>query len=313
MDKLILPNLKNGEKGKNRCVVKMEKSLIIKLNNISDTLRVILKEGVQSSIISKAIKKSGSIKSLAEKLRVDRSTIYCWRIEKRFMEFKYLKKLMKILDINPNTILDKIRGVKGQSDCVVLFKKKLPFEVPVELIAHLQGDGSVKTRDCACNYTNQEPSLINSFIKEFQRIFATKIHIYKTEGYTQVTLPAAVGKILTSKFGTFSSKKFIVPKLKNRDRIRRYLRAIFDDEGSVVEDKKRYRYISIRLRNKTALQQIRNFLSKLGINTHLYDYKDELRISGLKNILLYEKEVGFTHSLQKEKLRKLLNNYKLKR
>jgi len=288
----------------------MEKSLVIELNNIPDNLRLILKKGSQASIVSRTIKNFKTIKSLAEELKVNRSTIYCWRNEWWFMKFVYLKKLIKVLDIDFNKMCNQIRGVKGQSEATILFKKKLPFEIPVELIAHLQGDGSIKIRDGMCNYTNQELSLINSFIETFQKIFITKINIYKAERYTQVNLPAAVGKILTSKFGTFSSKRFVIPKLKNKKYIKRYLRAIFDDEGSVVEDRKRYRYISIRLRNKAALEQIRKFLSKLGINTHIYKYKDELRISRFENIILFAKKVGFTHPLQKEKLRKLLNNYK---
>jgi len=217
---------------------------------------------------------------------------------------------MKILDIDLGKICNKIQGVKGQSEVKVLFNKKLPFEIPIELIAHLQGDGSVKKRDGMCNYTNQERSLINLFVKSFQKCFTTKINIYKGEGYTQVNLPAAVGKILISKFGTFGSKEFIIPELKNKKYITRYLIAIFDDEGSVVEDKKRYRYISLRLVNERALEQIRKFLSKLGINSHIYKYKFELRISRFENIIHFAKMVGFTHPLQKEKLKKLLKNYK---
>jgi len=288
----------------------MEKSLTIELNNIPDNLRFILKKGSQDSIVSRAIKECKSIKTLAEKLKVDRSTIYCWKNEWWFMKFKYLKRLMKILDIDLNKICDKIQGVKGQSEVKVLFKKKLPFEIPVELIAHLQGDGSIKKRDGRCNYTNQEPLLINSFIESFQKCFVTKINIYKGKGYTQVNLPAAVGKFLVSKFGTFGSKEFVIPELKNKKSIKRYLRAIFDDEGSVVEDKKRYRYISLRLVNKVALEQIRKFLSKLRIDSHVYKYKFELRISKLENIIRFAKMVNFTHPLQKEKLKKLLNNYK---
>lgn len=288
----------------------MEKSLTIELNNVPDNLRLILKKGSQASIVSRAIKEFKTIKSLAEKLKVDRSTIYCWKNEWWFMKFKYLKKLMKILDIDLNKIYDKIQGVKGQSEIKVLFKKKLPFEIPVELIAHLQGDGSVKKRDGRCNYTNQERSLIDSFIETSQKCFVTKINIHKGEGYTQVNLPAAVGKILVSKFGTFGSKEFVIPELKNREYIKRYLTAIFDDEGSVVEDRKKYRYISIRLLNEMALEQIRKFLSKLGINSHIYKYKFELRISRFENIMRFAKKVGFTHPLQKVKLKKLLNNYK---
>ena len=289
----------------------MEKSLVIELSNIPDNLRLILKKGNQASIVSKAIKDFKSIKSLAEELKVDRSTIYCWKNEWWFMKFKYLKKLMKILHIDFNKIRNQIRGVKGQSEVTILFKKKLPFEIPAELVAHLQGDGSVKARDGICNYTNQEFSLINSFIETFQKIFIAKINIYKTEGYTQVNLPAAVGKILKSKFGTFNSKSFVVPVLKNKEDIKRYLIAIFDDEGSVVEGKNKYRYISIRLSNEAALEQIRKFLFKLGINSHIYKYKGELRISRFENIMLFAKKVGFIHALQKERLRQLLANYKL--
>jgi len=287
-----------------------EKSLMLKIEDIPDNVRVILKKGSQASIVSQAIKKFKTIKSLAQRLNVDRSTIYCWKNEWWFMEFKNLKKLMQFLDIDLDKICDQVKGVKGQGKALVLFKQKLPFEIPIELIAHLQGDGSVKKRDGASNYTNEEPFLINLFIESFQKIFITQFNLYKTEDYAQVNLPAVIGKILVLKFGTFESKKFIIPELKNKEYIKRYLRAFFDDEGSAVEDKKQYRYISLHLRNKAALEQIRKFLYKLRINSHIYRYKVELRISGFENLMLFAKTIGFTHPWQKEKLKKLLNNYK---
>lgn len=286
---------------------------MIKLSDIPENLRLMLKRNYQTLLISKAIKKFKTIESLANEFNVNRSTIYCWKREWWPMKIIYLKKLMKILNISSNEICDQIMGVKGESNVILFFKKKLPVEIPVELIAHLQGDGSVKTRDGACNYTNQEYYLIRSFIKTFQKIFNTKINVYKTRRYTQVTLPAVVGKILTHKFDSFESKKFIIPNLKNEQNIKKYLIAIFDDEGSVVDNKKkRHRYISLRLRNMFALKEIRKMLARLGINSKIYEYKDELRISRFENIVLFAKKVGFTHPLQEKKLRKLLKNYKLK-
>ncbi|MEM5782384.1 MAG: hypothetical protein QXD43_04275 [Candidatus Aenigmatarchaeota archaeon] len=95
----------------------MEKSLIIKLGDIPDNLRVILKKGYQALVIYKAIKNFKAIESLAKELKVDRSTIYCWKREWWPMKFIYLKKLMEILDIDlEDKMCYQIIGVKGEGN-----------------------------------------------------------------------------------------------------------------------------------------------------------------------------------------------------
>jgi|YelNatPaOPRAMG01_1025707.scaffolds.fasta_scaffold59963_1 intein-encoded DNA endonuclease-like protein len=290
----------------------MEKSLIIEADNIPSNVRLILKKGRQSSLVSQAMEKYETIKTLARKLNVDRSTIYCWKKEWWFMQVKYLRKIFALLNKDLNEINSSIVGIKDQSRITVFLKKKLPFEVPIELIAHLQGDGSVRKRDGSCSYINEQSLLVDSFINVVRKIFNTPFNTCETNGCIQVNLPAVIGKILVSKFGGFGSKEFVIPNIKNESNIKKYLRAIFDDEGSVIEDKKKYRYLSLKLCNSAALRKIKRFLFKLGINSHIYTYKNELRISGFQNILLFARKVNFTHPLQKEKLKKLLNNYKLK-
>jgi len=284
--------------------------LTLKIEDIPDNLRLILKKDVQSFLVSQAVSKYRSPKDLARVLGVDYTTLHKWRKEGSSMKLKYLKGILSVLKINLSKISRSVLGVKGESSVKVIFKKRLPFEIPVDLIAHLQGDGSVSKRDCRCSYKNLEPFLIDSLIRSVLNVFDTKIYTNVSEGANIVELPCTIGKILVSKFGSFRSKEFSVPRLHSIKAIRKYTRAIFDDEGWVVNTKDQ-KNVSIELYNKQALEQIQKFLNYFEIKSHIYD--TELRITGHLNVKLFAKRIGFSHPLQKIKIRELLKSYKANR
>lgn len=281
-------------------------SLTLKIGDIPDDIRLILKKGVQSSLVTQATKMYRSPRDLARILGVDYTTIYKWKKEGSFMKLKYLKRILSVLKIDLSKISKFVLGVKGEGWVKVIFKRRLPFEIPVELVAHLQGDGSVSKRDCRCSYKNSEPFLINSFIRSTLSIFETKIYTNVTEGKNVVELPAVIGKILFAKFGTFRSKEFTVPEIKDEEFMKRYVRAIFDDEGYVTNtmDSKA---VSIELSNKNALTKIQKFLWNLGIDSHIWG--ERLAITHYSNVKLFAEKVGFSHPIQQKKLKNLLKSY----
>lgn len=281
-------------------------AFVIGVNDIPAELRLILKKGLQSSLIFQAIKICEGPKRVAQILGVDYTTLHKWKKEKSFMKLKYLKKLLAILRMDLRNISKFILGVKGESSIIVFFKQGLPFNVPIDLVAHLQADGSISKRDCRCSYKNSEPFLIDSFINSALSVFDTKIYTSITEGKNVVELPSAIGKILFAKFGSFRSKEFIVPEIKDGETMKKYLRAIFDDEGYVTNTKDS-KAVSIDLSNRNALKKIQKFLKNLKINSHIWG--ERLAITHYSNVKLFAKKVGFNHPGQRKKLKKLLNSY----
>jgi DNA-binding XRE family transcriptional regulator len=280
--------------------------LTLKIEDIPDKIRLVLEKGAQKQLILKS-KKIFKRKELAKKLNVDESTIFHWKREDCHMKLKHLKKLLRLLGLEPRDIQNKVIGVKGESSVIVLFKKGLPFEIPIEIIAHLQADGSVTTRDCRCKYNNMEPTLIDSFINVVLTVFDTKIHTYEAKGNFTVELPSVIGKILVAKFGTFKSKRFSVPRMQKEETIIRYLKSFFDDEGGVTNSKGNYN-VYLKLRNEKALKNIQKFLNIVGINPHKYG--EEIRITRIFNLEPFAKKIGFRYPLQQNKLTNLLKKFK---
>jgi hypothetical protein len=284
-----------------------EKSLLLNAKDFPENVRVIFKNNIQSSLILKAIKKCKTVKKLSQILNVDYTTIFKWRAEKSFMRVYYLKKLLTFLNLSWKEVSKYIIGVKGEGPLKVYFKRKLPFEIPIKIIAHLQGDGCITAREGRCKYKNQEKILVDSFIKEVLKVFDLHYYTFMENNNYVVELPSVLGKILISKFGSFKSKEFKVPNIKSKENMKLYLQALFDDEGYIVNDKEN-KAICIELYNGNALKHVQKFLMKFGIASRIF--KTQLWITKYSNVKLFAKEIGFSHPLQKEKLKKLLKSYK---
>jgi intein/homing endonuclease len=96
-----------------------------------------------------------------------------------------------------------------------------------------------------------------------------------------------------------------------------HLKAFFDSEGNVDADGRRIKGTSTCL---SGLQEISALLANFGINFRILRQSKkenrknvyDIRIQGRKSIELFGKHIGFTVIRRKEKLQRLLTNYKLR-
>jgi hypothetical protein len=190
------------------------------------------------------------------------------------------------------------------------------------IIAHLTGDGWLRTNRSEIGYKNKNPFLINQFINDFKEVYGSNLEMYKNNrnGITEIT--SGISSIFNDlkRYGPFSSREWKIPKeiLKSNNKIKiEFLKSIFDDEGCVDfrRDGKGYlcRRITMTLTNESALKNIHSLLKNFNINSRIYKKSKydwfELYIGGQKNLTNFKNKVGFSHPNKEQKLNSLINSY----
>lgn len=194
-------------------------------------------------------------------------------------------------------------------------------ELFANFIAHVQGDGCFSRERGAVRYFNQEMDLINDFSNSAEKIFGIKcgkIYSGKTCFHIGFRNKKIANKIKKYYFG---SKEWVVPKFVlfgSKKVVAAYLRAFFDDEGSVIFLKRRWGYdraIQMQSINKKGLKQLQKLLIRFKIDSKLNGpYKEkyfELKIMGRKNLIKFSEKINFVHKGKKNKLKKSIETYKI--
>jgi intein/homing endonuclease len=191
--------------------------------------------------------------------------------------------------------------------------------------AHLCGDGSIwrefrkrTPRDLAThkrkkifrefwmlNFTNTCKFLLNEFESDMLKAFGRKLaHISNGTDLRANSVKKILSRLKL--LGKNSHNWFIPYEVLNASKDVRvnWLRAFFDDEGTVEKSRLRIRIKSVNLKG---LEQVKAMLEELGICCTLTgpncDKTWFLSISG-KNVLKFAEIVSFNHPLKKEKLMK---------
>jgi len=203
-------------------------------------------------------------------------------------------------------------------------KLKIGFEKltkeKARLIGHLIGDGCVyqhKT-DYNIKYEVIDHDLLNQFEEDLIFVYGLKPEFgYNPSGKTKKSIPyfrlrSKLAFEDLKNYCDFFSDKWTVPLqiLKANDEIKiEFLKALFDDEGSVIPQGKNteVRLYSI---NSDGLKQIQELLMQFNLNgkiTSGYGSKRNVYALILKNVRLFASKVNFNSIRKKTKLNNLLS------
>lgn len=192
-------------------------------------------------------------------------------------------------------------------------------------IAKITGDG------CLCQnyirYNNHCRELLEEFVNAIQTEFCHSSFTYGA-GNSGTPFVQIHGKKIISTFLEFlpsyrSGDVYVPPKIfdASREAKKAYLRALFDDEGSVcirifAKTGEWKRNLKIDSKSLRLLEGIKVLLSEFKVSTNEIrncTKKDKrwyyLGISGHKNFVNFNNEIGFTHPLKQQKLSFLLQTY----
>ena len=192
------------------------------------------------------------------------------------------------------------------------------------IAGHLVGDGGISNRGLGIStyYTNQCNSLVECFKTNLSEVFSNvefRIFHDKRDNTKTIHLPSIVGLILMQFLGLQVGDTKQVPKLiinSNKLIKSTFLRALFDDEGSVNVNN---HLIRLGISNESVIEVTKNMLKEFGIlptKTIKINGKNGWRdrydfcIVSRGDLEIFNKKIGFDHPEKKKKLEFLLKSYK---
>ena len=297
------------------------------LNEIKSTkLYLYLEEDYKNLLIASAIKKAGSQSLLARKLKsyfkspnLSQANISFF-IKKKTLRLDFIISLCKYLKIKLDK--SKIKGIKGESTTQLILNPKLNIKLTPELaslLANLYCDGCIEFRNgFITKYTNNNEELISHFKRNFNQAFGFitfQSNFNKLNQVWNVRIPCFIGKFLFYKFNIYNNKVPIQIKKASLKIKSAYLRAVFDDEGSIA---RKTAQIRLKMKYKSYIKDIRNLLqndfqikcSKIikEINRGFKCYY--FSISGITNLKKFHNNINLIHPKKQGYIIKRLNESK---
>lgn len=204
----------------------------------------------------------------------------------------------------------KIKNLKNGFEKLTIAKARI--------IAHLIGDGCVykSNHDYNVKYEVKDVESLNSFEKDMLSVYGLKLTKgFKPSGFTGKPIPfLRLRSKLTYhdllRYATYNSKDWSIKKgLSNSSKEikREFLKAFFDDEGSVVPEGNKG-VIKLYSINKNGLKQIQRILLEFDIKSKLdsgYGAKRNVYALLIKGLDSFYKEIGFNLARKQSKLNKL--------
>jgi len=193
--------------------------------------------------------------------------------------------------------------------------KKLTKE-KARIIAHLIGDGTVfrSKHDYNIKYEVCDKESLISFENDLKNVYGLQVtHGENPSGKTGKLIPFVRlrSKIVSEdlmRYATYFSKDWnLKPLLLNSPKVIRkeFLKALFDDEGSVIPYGKN-KLIRLYSINLEGLKQIQKILSNFKMQSKLvsgFGLKRNVYALTIKDIKLFHKQVGFNLERKQEKIR----------
>ena len=291
---------------------------------------VYLENSLKNKLLENSIKKAESQRMLANLInlslnypKIRQSIISEW-LKKDFIRLDIIFFLNKYTELNID-LDNNIKMLKGQSTSRQIINPKFPIcinEELVSILANLYCDGTTSDLDShTTEYFNQEYTLISKIKNNFDKVFG-EVNI--TERYIEDTrihnirIPHYLGRLFCKKFDLIEDN---VPKvIKNsQPKIQgQYLRAVFDDEGTIS---KGYSQIRLKMKKESYVNDIKSILLSLGIESsdiYLEKYVKGkfglpcyyFNISGYYNIKNFADKVGFDHPKKLIRLKDYLEKIK---
>ena len=192
-------------------------------------------------------------------------------------------------------------------------------EEKARIVAHLIGDGAhYKTNhDYVMKYEVRDEELLNQFSEDLFKVYGLKVskHANKS-GFTDkpiyfVRLRSKLVFEDLAGYATYFSKDWRVKdQILNADLLirREFLRAIYDDEGSV---KSKYE-IALYSINREGLEQIKEMLKEFHIDSCIKSgFGANRRVYGLmvKDFISFNDKIGFNLRRKRDKLRGIIKSH----
>ncbi|MAH03717.1 hypothetical protein CMI39_02940 [Candidatus Pacearchaeota archaeon] len=324
-----------------KSLVSYLKTTHIKLN--LTFLNKLLKDASKSNLPHRDKKFAQRIGCPINKNKKSAMTIYGWIKGYRTIPMDKLIKIVKLssyswenVEMNLISIKAGIRSGEIKPNFPIKIDKKLG-----SIVGHILGDGSIEKRFHSVFFSNSDLELLKEFSKYSEEIFGIKPRIWvqkrrlfheksqwlmKVDSLKKVPKNHSVGLFypkICCDILYFLCGKFAEGKNKNiTDQIKKsnknfkigFVRAFFDDEGSIRADN-----YTIRLHqdNKDMLKDFRDILKELNINSNLirtYIKREKSRyyfnITGFKEYYRFNELIGCTSPKKKKELELLINKVK---
>jgi len=176
--------------------------------------------------------------------------------------------------------------------------------------AYLCADGYVirnpstqKQKYYHIGFRNTNIVLLKDFQNKFEKYFGIKPRLII--GERCIIQNKEIYFKLIDEFKSFYSAEWKMPEL-NLELSKKWLRTFFDCEGWVVCKSHQNRHIGLDSINEGGLNQVKNALRKLNINSLAKKRNDReifsLKIYGKENLIKFHNEIGFLHPSKKQKL-----------
>ncbi len=300
-----------------------------------DKVYVKIKEDIRSEFFRYIKTKFGGEKKLSKLLNtyLTRSHIFNWKIGKQYCPLKILNSFLYIFEEKDKirykkVILFNVEKLKAGSKSISISNIKFPIKFSPNLAriaGHLVGDGGVSDTGedkYRVYYTNKCKKLVKAFNADIKKTFGN-IEIYdffdKRCNTINIKLPKIVGIILVQFFGFQANNLKHIPEIvfkSNNPNKSLFLQALFDDEANIhIQGRK----ITIMMTNRKIIEDTKTLLQDFGIETSKVKKmkKDKgnrksiygFYITDQNNLLRFHKEIGFSHTDKREKLKLLIGNY----
>jgi len=308
--------------------------LKIGLEELPDNFRVVLRKPFFKKLLLEGKSKTGLWKELARTIRLDYTSLVDLRNgETKSISLAVLKTLV---------LITKIPLEEAEKNCLFGYRSwGKPIRIPINpspelasLVAHALGDGSIGERSFQVEYKNNNFECMKDVLSAVKKVFGVNASSRNEKNALVTTLPAAVGQVLFlagATKGNKTKKDFDVPEwIKNGTRTikQSFLRALFDDEGSVYIGKKSSNiklYMGKLASKKDSLvkflNSIRQMLEDFGIKSRgvitLREYRVKNQeklmlgfwITGKRNLKLFAKKIGL-NTVKQKKLEMAISSYK---
>ncbi len=250
-----------------------------------------------------------SQKEFGKKIGLHQASVSRFELGRFNPRISYLKKVCQGLNLDADRFISEF--CKPKSDL------RLPAEVDTNLaqiIGYLLGDGSIE--DERLNFYEEDRETAIFYERLLRKVFNAKIRtgFRESKNYHEIRCYGKpIVRLIRQEFPEVNkARTSVIPKkiLKSENGIvAAFLRGLFDAEGYVTK-----RGLSAGMNNKMLVKQIQIALLRFGILSSVHEYdnrrnpysnntKFTIDVTERKSLKIFKKEIGFSYSKKKEKLK----------
>lgn len=289
-----------------------------------DKVYIKLNIDFHKGFFDKAIRYAGSQSKLAKllsdsgadfsnDLKIDQQRISFWTNNYMCLRLDVVFYLADLLNVDREVIQNNVISLKGVGTSLPIKKPKLPFSLTPEMsniIGKFICDGCIlnSNHHYTSTYNNICQELIEEFIQEIKFTFGeTKVDCPVVDGVTRARVTGFIGYVITN-FFDFENGRKIPEIIKSSDKEVKaaFLRAVFDDEGTIH---KNLNQIRVKMKHRKFLEDVISMLKDFDIKISKISIDRSKRFGGdlhyfciynRENLGIFKDQIGFTHPRKKQ-------------